>query len=157
MDPNLKALHLGHKTLHLGHKTLLMILQNYRLFFMKSTHQGPSINNVGNWEGGSGQKLVKIADGQYYKTADGGEECQKSGKFADVVYGRSLFLNYFPDPTVSDSLVPTGPPEIVICMYIIDNKENSNFDTFCLEMQRMHARAQNRFELATYLFSSRGY
>ena len=42
--------------------------------------------------GGKVQKLVKIVDGWYYKTADKGRGggCQKPEKNADIVYGWSL-------------------------------------------------------------------
>ena len=43
--------------------------------------KGPSINYVGNWEGGGrGQKLVRIAGGLYLKTVEMGEGVSKIRK-----------------------------------------------------------------------------
>ena len=55
--------------------------------FVKLSDKGPSINNAGNWEGGKGQKLVKIV---LKNCRHEGGRCQQSGKIADVVYGWSL-------------------------------------------------------------------
>ena len=49
----------------------------------KKEAQGPSINNVGNWEGGR----VKIGQNCRRILPTWGRGCQKYGKNADVVYG----------------------------------------------------------------------
>ena len=55
--------------------------------------KGPSINNVGNWEGEGVKNWSKLPTDSAKKTVDMGEGgCQKSGKIADVVYGWSLRL-----------------------------------------------------------------
>ena len=42
----------------------LTILFCYKVCVIeKKTYKGPSINGVGNWEGGRGQKLLKSSDG----------------------------------------------------------------------------------------------
>ena len=52
--------------------------------------KGPSINDVGNWEG-EGSKIGQNCRRIVLKNCrHGGGGCQKSGKMADVVYGWPL-------------------------------------------------------------------
>ena len=58
--------------------------------------KGPSIINVGNWEGSRGQKLVKIAmNGTKKNCRYGRGGCKKFRNIADVIYGWSLTRSAF--------------------------------------------------------------
>ena len=43
-------------------KEMVMLRNKCNKLLSHGPHKGPSINDVDNWEGGRGQKLVKIAD-----------------------------------------------------------------------------------------------
>ena len=57
-------------------------------------HKGPSINDVGNWEGGGVKNWSNLPMNSTKNCQHGRGGCQKSGKIADVVYGWSLTKSF---------------------------------------------------------------
>ena len=64
---------------------------------------GPSINDVGNWDGGGVKNWSKLSADSIKKLPTWGRGCQKSGKIADVVYGWSLTSALSPQLLLADA------------------------------------------------------